>query len=97
MIEDARHAHPRVSVRRLCELHGVSRSWFYEQQSREAVEADQALSQDTQLAVCLKAIQQQHFIQIRRAHWNHAQINFVPCETATRSGQAPVGTIRKLR
>ena len=51
MIEDARHAHPKVSVRRLCELHGVSRSWFYEQQSREAVEADQALSQDIEAIV----------------------------------------------
>lgn len=30
MIEDARSAHPEVSVRRLCELHGVSRSWFYQ-------------------------------------------------------------------
>jgi len=51
MIEDARHAHPKVSVRRLCELHGVSRSWFYEQQSREAVEAEQALSQDIEAIV----------------------------------------------
>ncbi|WP_221088499.1 hypothetical protein, partial [Deinococcus aquaedulcis] len=45
MIKDARVAHPKVSVRRLCELHGVNRSWFYEQQGREEVDADQALSQ----------------------------------------------------
>ncbi|WP_139806657.1 hypothetical protein [Deinococcus hopiensis] len=33
-------------MRRLCELNGVSRSWFYEQQGREEVDANQALSQD---------------------------------------------------
>ncbi|SEJ91061.1 Transposase InsO and inactivated derivatives [Deinococcus reticulitermitis] len=43
MIEDARSAHPEVSVRRLCELHGVSRSWFYEQQGREKMDPDRAL------------------------------------------------------
>lgn len=51
MIEDARSAHPEVSVRRLCELHGVSRSWFYEQQGREEVDADQALSHDIEAVV----------------------------------------------
>lgn len=51
MIEDARSAHPEVSVRRLCELHGVSRSWFYEQQHREAVDPDQALVQDIEAVV----------------------------------------------
>ncbi|WP_084044954.1 IS3 family transposase [Deinococcus hopiensis] len=40
-----------VSVRRLCELHGVNRSWFYEQQDREEVDADQALSQDIEAVV----------------------------------------------
>ena len=43
MIEDARFAHPEVSVRRLCDLHGVSRSWFYEQQGREEMDPDQSL------------------------------------------------------
>lgn len=51
MIEDARNAHPEVSVRRLCELHGVSRSWFYEQQHREAVDPDLALVQDIEAVV----------------------------------------------
>ena len=51
MIEDARNAHPEMSVRRLCELHGVNRSWFYEQQGREEVDADQALSQDIEAVV----------------------------------------------
>ncbi|ABW35032.1 IS1 related protein (plasmid) [Deinococcus geothermalis DSM 11300] len=45
MIQDARVAHPEVSVRRLCELHDISRSWFYEQQGREEQDADQALCQ----------------------------------------------------
>lgn len=51
MIEDARLAHPEVSVRRLCELHGVNRSWFYEQQGREEVDTDSALSQDIEAVV----------------------------------------------
>ena len=51
MIEDARLAHPEVSVRRLCELHGVSRSWFYQQQHRQEVNPDQALSQDIEAVV----------------------------------------------
>ncbi|BDP44762.1 hypothetical protein DAETH_47310 (plasmid) [Deinococcus aetherius] len=50
-IEDARSAHPEVSVRRLCELHGVSRSWFYQQQHREEVDPDQALLQDIEAVV----------------------------------------------
>jgi len=51
MIEDARCAHPEVSVRRLCELHGVSRSWFYQQQYREELDPDQALCQDIEAVV----------------------------------------------
>lgn len=51
MIEDARVAHPEVSVRRLCELHNVSRSWLYEQQGREEVDPDQALCQDIEVIV----------------------------------------------
>lgn len=43
MIREAHSTHPEVSVRRLCELHGVSRSWFYEQRGREEVDADQPL------------------------------------------------------
>ncbi|MBZ9751163.1 hypothetical protein K7W42_09835 [Deinococcus sp. HMF7604] len=51
LIEDARAAHAEVSVRRLCELHGVSRSWFYEQQHREEVDPDQALVDDIEAVV----------------------------------------------
>ena len=50
-IQDARSAHPEVSVRRLCELHGVSRSWFYHQQHREEVDLDQALVGDIEAVV----------------------------------------------
>jgi putative transposase len=51
MILDARSAHPEVSVRRLCEVHGVNRSWFYENQRREAGDADQALQRDIEAVV----------------------------------------------
>jgi putative transposase len=51
MIEDARLAHPEVSVRRLCELHRVSRSWFYQQQHREEVDPDQVLVGDIEAVV----------------------------------------------
>lgn len=51
MIADARSAHPEVSVRRLCELHGVSRSWFYEQQHREEVDPDRTLIGDIEAVV----------------------------------------------
>ena len=51
MIEDARSAHPEVSVRRLCELHGVSRSWFYQRQHREEVDPDEALVGDIEAVV----------------------------------------------
>ena len=51
MIQDARTAHPQISVRRLCELHGVSRSWFYAQQNGEKKDADQALSEDIEAVV----------------------------------------------
>ncbi|WP_394649053.1 IS3 family transposase, partial [uncultured Deinococcus sp.] len=51
MIEDARVAHPEVSVRRLCELHDVSRAWFYDQQGREDVDPDQALVGDIEAVV----------------------------------------------
>ena len=51
MIEDARVAHPEVSVRRLCALHDVSRSWFYEQQGQEEVDPDQALVGDIEAVV----------------------------------------------
>ncbi|SEJ85129.1 Transposase InsO and inactivated derivatives [Deinococcus reticulitermitis] len=51
MIEDARFAHPEVSVRRLCELHGVSRSWFYQRQHQEEVDPDEALVGDIEAVV----------------------------------------------
>lgn len=53
MITDARNAHPTVSVRRLCELHQVSRSWFVHQLGREAVDPDRQLAEDIE-AVVLK-------------------------------------------
>ena len=53
MITDARVAHPTVSVRRLCELHSVSRSWYVHQLGREAVDQDQQLAEDIE-AVVLK-------------------------------------------
>ena len=33
MIEQVREEHPQMSVERLCELMGVSRSWYYERLS----------------------------------------------------------------
>lgn len=53
MITDARHAHPTVSVRRLCQLHDVSRSWYVHQLGREAVDPDRQLAEDIE-AVVLK-------------------------------------------
>ncbi|QFP75270.1 IS3 family transposase [Deinococcus sp. AJ005] len=53
MITDARVSHPTVSVRRLCELHRVSRSWFVHQLGREAVDPDRQLAEDIE-AVVLK-------------------------------------------
>jgi len=53
MITDARHAHPTVSVRRLCKLHDVSRSWYAHQQGREVEDQDQPLAEDIE-AIVLK-------------------------------------------
>ena len=53
MITDARVAHPTISLRRLCELHDVSRSWYVHQLGREAVDQDQQLAEDIE-AVVLK-------------------------------------------
>lgn len=52
MITDARDAHPTVSVRRLCELHAVSRSW-YVGRPRAPVDPDLGLAQDIE-AIVLK-------------------------------------------
>ncbi|MGI8747002.1 MAG: IS3 family transposase, partial [Deinococcus sp.] len=46
MIQDARCAHPQVSVRRLCALYGVSRSWYCQQQRRERTPPDQGLLEE---------------------------------------------------
>jgi putative transposase len=35
VIEQVREEHPEVSIERLCELMGVSRSWYYERPSAE--------------------------------------------------------------
>ena len=51
MIADVRSAHPEVSIRRLCKLHGVSRSWFYQQQHWEEMDPDQALVDDIEAVV----------------------------------------------
>ncbi len=51
MSEDARVAHPEVSVRLLHALHGISRSWFSDQQIREETDADQTLCQDIETVV----------------------------------------------
>lgn len=53
MITDARNAHPRVSVRRWCELHAVSRSWYLGQQARTRVDPDLGLAKEIE-AVVLK-------------------------------------------
>ncbi|WP_407542226.1 IS3 family transposase (plasmid) [Deinococcus radiomollis] len=53
MITDARVAHPTVSVRRLCALHDVSRSWYVHQLGREVVDRDEQLAEDIE-AVVLK-------------------------------------------
>ncbi|UQN04899.1 IS3 family transposase [Deinococcus sp. QL22] len=53
MIADARVAHPRVSVRRLCELHAVSRSWYLGQQTRTPIDPDLGLAKEIE-AVVLK-------------------------------------------
>ena len=54
MIEQARMAYPEVSVRRLCGLHGVSRSWYVHQQRQSQHDKrDEALAQASE-AVVLK-------------------------------------------
>jgi HTH-like domain len=53
MITDARVAHPTVSVRRLCELHDVSRFWYVHQLSWDVEDHDQSLAEDIE-AVVLK-------------------------------------------
>ena len=35
MIEEARAEHPEVSLKELCELFSVSRSWYYERPTPE--------------------------------------------------------------
>jgi len=44
MIQQAHHEHPELSIERLCELFGVSRSWYYERNSKpESTEEETAL------------------------------------------------------
>lgn len=44
MIEQVREEHPEISIERLCELMGVSRSWYYQRPSAtEKVKKDVAL------------------------------------------------------
>lgn len=52
MIGEARTAHPEVSVRRLCGLHGVSRSWYVDQQRQSQHDKrDEALAQAIEAVV----------------------------------------------
>jgi len=51
MITDARRAHPTVSVRRLCALHDVSRSWYAHQLGRDVLDRDQLLAEDIEAIV----------------------------------------------
>ncbi len=54
MIEQARTAHPEVSLRRLCRLHRVSRSWYVHQRCQPQPERrDEGLAQDIE-AIVLK-------------------------------------------
>jgi len=54
MIEQARTAHPEVSVRRLCGLHQVSRSWFLRRpHQQQSAEYDEGLAEDIE-AIVLK-------------------------------------------
>ncbi len=53
MISDARVAHPRVSVRRWCEWHAVSRSWYLGRQARTPVDPDLGLAKEIE-AIALK-------------------------------------------
>ena len=52
MIEQARTAHPEVSVRRLCGLYQVSRSWFLRRpQQQQAAEHGEGLAKDIEAMV----------------------------------------------
>ncbi|GGK36791.1 transposase [Deinococcus malanensis] len=53
MIQDARGAHPEVSVRCLCRLHDVSRSWYLQRQGTQVTDRDQPLAEEIE-AVVLK-------------------------------------------
>ena len=54
MIEQARTAHPEVSVRRLCRLHQVSRSWYlWRPHQQQAAEHYEGLAKDIE-AIVLK-------------------------------------------
>ena len=43
MMTQAHHDHPELSIQRLCELFGVSRSWYYEAQQEQVDEEETAL------------------------------------------------------
>jgi len=51
MITDARSAHPTVSVRRWCERHAVSRSWYLGQQTRTPINPDLDLTKEIEPSV----------------------------------------------
>lgn len=52
MIEQVREEHPETSIGRLCELMGVSRSWYYERPSAE----QRANSEDVELRDAIERI-----------------------------------------
>ncbi len=46
MIEQAHQRHPDLSVQRLCELFGVSRSWYYERLAQPEHDPEEIALQD---------------------------------------------------
>lgn len=46
MIEQAQQQHPELSIERLCELFGVSRSWYYERSSQPESDAQEIALRD---------------------------------------------------
>ena len=46
MITLAHQEHPELSLQHLCELHGVSRSWYYEQNTHPEQKSQQIALRD---------------------------------------------------
>ncbi len=54
MIEQVREEHPEISIERLCELMGVSRSWYYERPSAEKKARKDVALQDAMERIVLE-------------------------------------------